>query len=255
MKIFITGSTGTIGSKFFGVNKLFFDLLDDKTFPTFSKREAATIIHLAGVVGNSAVTKNLVKSRAINVDGTIKFAEHILNKSNFRFMFVSSSHVYRNSSDKHKEDEKLEPINEYGEQKLIVEEALNQLYSECKTRLVIARVFSILGSNMKPGTLGHAIENIAPKNPLKCADDIRDFLTPEKTAHILYTLATSNLNYNIYNVCSGVSQSVKFAAIRLLNSLKRPYDINLLQSGNSLIPVIQGDIGRLIEVIPKIPSM
>lgn len=249
MKIYLTGSTGTIGSKFTNVTNLSINLLDTKTFPYFDLNDSATVIHLAGIVGENNINLDIEKAKTVNILGTIAFAKHILNFTNFRFIFVSSSHVYGNSAQKHKEDEVLEPINRYGEQKLIVEEELTRLYSATNRRFVTARVFSVLGPNMKRGTLGHSIQNISIKNPLNFCDDTRDFLTPTQVANFLSVLANASWKYKVYNICSGVGQTIRSAAIKYLKDLQMPINFDLFKPGTSQIPIILGDNTRLIQLI------
>lgn len=249
MKIYATGTSGTIGSNLEGVIPLNVDLIEDDTYSQVKHNETGSIIHLAGIVGVNAINSNISHSEKVNIEGTYQFAEFVKEHTSHRFIFVSSSHVYKSSEKRHTEFDQTEPINIYGIQKLKAEKMLISLFSDQPERLVVARVFSILGPKMKIGTLGWKIENLNNLHKLENVDDERDFLTPNEAANRLRKLAQSRLKYQLYNVCSGVSQTVREAAINLMNSLNIPINYQLFVSGNSKTPKIIGDNERFMAEI------
>ena len=118
-------------------------------------------------------------SRLVNVTGLERLASIFVEKTNSKFIYVSSSHVYRTSSNKISEVDAIEPQNLYAEQKYEAEECLQRIFVKCLERLVIVRVFSVLDWGMGPNTLGNAISQLAKHSSwvLQNGKDIRDFLT------------------------------------------------------------------------------
>ena len=243
--IYANGTTGLIGSTLEGVYNLAVDLLAPKSFSSFAPVKDSTVIHLAGVVGESQVTKNLELAYEINVEGTLEFARFIKQKTTSRFIFVSSSHVYKPSIKKHLEEDELGAVSHYAKFKILTEIQLQKLFFDEPKRLCIARVFSVLDVGMKKGTLGWAIENLNQENPLRNIDDKRDFLSPRYIGQYLTGIAHREFKFPIVNVCSGIGKSIGQACVELRAKLGLGTDPSLLISGNSEVPSIIGDNSRL----------
>ena len=246
-EIYATGSSGLIGSKLVGVNPIRLDLLDSRTFNSLELRKS-TVVHLAGIVGEETVKSDFDLAYKVNVSGTIEFARFILEKTDSRFLFVSSSHVYKASNMPHKESDEISPLNVYAGLKWEAERALRLLYRTEPKRLCIARVFSVLGPGMPIGTLGWAIENLSQDSPLNNCDDERDFLAPKEIAGYLTHLAKTDFKFPVVNICSGKSSKVGDACIKLRTSLGLQTPLELLIRGNSKIPWILGDNSRLLSL-------
>ena len=225
MTILVNGRNGTIG-KYISSECLtltgdlrsndqllnFNDLANDKT----------VFIHLAGVVGNSVVEKDLTSSNRVNVQATEELGEVAFDKKIKKFIYVSSSHVYGNSSQMITEESEPNPSSSYASQKLEGEKKLMEIFSSKPESLLIIRVFSILDFGMPTFTLGGAIENLIA-NPEKAtignSDDIRDFLTPRTVAKDLELIAKTDIS-GIYNLCSGKGETIADAT-RIMASSKR----------------------------------
>lgn len=243
--IYATGTSGLIGSKLVDVRPLQIDLQKPVSFKTVAK-EMSCVIHLAGVVSERRVQQEFTNAYRINVTGTIKFARHILNYSDSRFVFVSSSHVYKPSGEMHSELDTIAPVNLYGLLKWEAEVALQDIFKFAPERLCIARVFSVLDIGMPYGSLGWAIENVKSSSPLRNGSDIRDFLTPRSIATHLRTIAQQEFIFPIVNVCSGRSMTIIEACMKLRNSLGLETPQEFIDAGNSAVPCIAGDNSRLL---------
>lgn len=249
MAIYATGTAGYIGSRLRKSIPIELELTDHRSFGKLSILPGSTIIHLAAVVGVQSVLENASLAQKVNVEGTVKFAEYIRDFTDARFIFVSSSHVYRASINKHLEDSPLEPNSLYARMKLEAEERLMDTFKLELGRLLIARVFSILGGNMKLGTLGWSVERATPEAPVKNSDDLRDFSTGEEIAQLLEELATVNWLSTILNVCSGYCRSVRDAGRELRRELKLSEDDNIFLPGHSNVPRTCGDNSLLIKTL------
>ena len=220
MKILANGRSGTIGKFISGdCFTLSGDLKSNEQVLNFEKiADSQTVfIHLAGVVGNSLVEKDLSLSRRVTVESTRELGEAAVKKGIKKFIYVSSCHVYGNNPQVITEEYPLNPQSSYAAQKLEGEKALLEIFSNDLKKLLIIRVFSILDFGMPEFTLGGAIEKLIA-NPESAkignSDDNRDFLTPKTVAKNLELIAKSDLS-GIYNLCSGNGETISSAAIKM----------------------------------------
>ena len=254
MSIYATGTSGYVGSKLRNSTPIHIDLTHPKTFTELTIPPGSTIIHLAAIVGVHQVLKDPVLAYKVNVEGTLQFAEYIRNETDARFIYVSSSHVYRESNTKHTEASTVEPKSLYAKQKLEVEEYLKESNKNAQERLLIARVFSILGRDMPQGTLGWAIEQANLEAPIKNCDDLRDFSTAEEIGEKLEQLARTSWLTTTLNVCSGTCRKVRDAGEALRKELKLSTEEGIFLSGNSTVPQICGDNSLLVKTLSRVAN-
>lgn len=249
-----TGKSGTIGrhlpSQF---ESLEIDLSADKdSFDALPLPQNAHLLHLAGIVGPQEVEKNPIRASQVNVRGTELIAKEFRKKSSGKFYFVSTSHVYRPSREPLKEDSQISPINCYAMQKYEAEISLNEIFASEPERLCILRLFSVLDWDVAPFTLGGAIKKIAKGEEgfiLNNTDDIRDFLTPSQIADSLTRIIKENILSGVFNLCSGLGTSVGQAAEHMLKMSGFMIPTDSFRSGNSAMPYIVGDNGKLLTKI------
>ena len=255
--IFATGTSGTIGRYLSNeVSKLKFDITN---LPNdLSEIKNATIIHLASRVGPSEVERDPIGTYKINVQGSADLAKLAIKSNCKRFVFISTSHVYRKQNSPIREMDDIEPLNRYAEQKFQTELMLEDLFSQqSKSQLLILRIFSIIGLESKPYTLGGAIKRILDGEPglnISNASDVRDFMTPNAVARAIESLSREQeIREKILNICSGVGTSVIEAALHLARTEGRTLQKDRFQTGNSEVPFIVGDpslLKRYIVVDP-----
>ena len=220
MKILVNGRSGTIGKYISNAcSNLSGDLSTGEQLKNFSNSadNETVFVHLAGVVGNSLVEKDLATSYKVNVQATAELGEESLKKGIRKFIYISSSHVYGNSKQVITEDLKTNPQSTYAKQKFEGEKVLLDIFSAQLEKLLIIRVFSILDFGMPEFTLGGAIENLIanPENSrVNNADDVRDFLSPKTVAKNLEIIATYDIS-GIYNLCSGKGETIANAARKM----------------------------------------
>lgn len=256
MKLYSTGSTGTIGKHLpKGVTALKLNLASDHL--VFEKIEIApnsNLIHLAGIVGPSSVLKDVEFARAVNVRGTKFLAEAFLANSEGIFYYISTSHVYAKSDKLLTETSPIEPLNIYAEQKLEAEEVLRSVFRFHQNRLCIIRLFSVLDWDVAPFTLGGAIKKLIEPGSdfvLSNASDIRDFLTPRAIANALFEIASQKKISGIVNLCSNRGTSVGVAARKMLTESGFEVPTNRILLNESSNPVVIGDNSRLISFHPS----
>ena len=253
MKISATGKSGTIGRHLSAKVEDLGVKLDENS--SIQRNIASgTILHFAGIVGEHKVQKDPGLARKVNVDYTIKFAKQVIEHGAKRFIYISSSHVYKSSDEPLHEGSIIEPINRYAEQKLEAEIGLQELFRNFGTEFVIFRVFSILDKGMPKASLGGAIENIhtgIPGQTLMNGDDVRDFLTPKYVAQIIEELSEKVTLPSILNICSSNSYKIIEATRMMLPYLSEAEIGQLVHKGTSKVPVIVGNNGKLREILPE----
>jgi nucleoside-diphosphate-sugar epimerase len=230
------------------------DLRESPSKVVFDKSiEGSHVTHLAGIVGESLVRANPKLAREVNVNGAIRLATKLLELNLARFTYVSTCHVYAKSDKPIKEDWDLDPISEYASQKLETELLLTNLFKNTNTELTILRVFSILDSNVKDFTLGGTIKKAIKddgKNPIRCGDDVRDFLTPCSTAMIIERIAQTPSMGGTWNICTGIGVSVRAAGIRMLGPVANEKIKDIFQPGFSGVPYLVGNNEKLLNKLP-----
>jgi nucleoside-diphosphate-sugar epimerase len=216
MNTLITGHSGTIGRHFpKECKKSRVDLLNlSSTIGDKIDYLDSTVIHMAGIVGSKSVSDDLEISERVNFTNTLEFAEKSLEFGISKFVFTSTSHVYRRSSKPLREDDSIEPQSHYAEQKIRAENALRDLFLNSSAELTIARIFSVLDWDCKEFTLGGLFRKIADGDEelqINFGDDTRDFLTPKVIAKLLEKLASKKETSGTWNLSSGNAISIRAA--------------------------------------------
>jgi nucleoside-diphosphate-sugar epimerase len=249
MAIYATGTTGYIGSKLKNSIPIEVCLTEQNSFPKTTISPNSTVIHLAAIVGTQKVLQDYFWARKINVESTLSYAEYLRDQTDARFIFVSSSHVYKDSNSRLTENSPVAPKSLYAKMKLETEEGLIQIYKNAPERLLVARVFSVLGRDMPKETLGWAIEKASANSPVKYSDDHRDFSTANEIAELLEQAAEADWLSTVLNICSGTCRSVRDAGKALRRELALSDDDGIFLPGNSDVPRTCGDNSLLKKTL------
>jgi UDP-glucose 4-epimerase len=256
VSVIATGMTGVIGRHLHELAiPLIVDLGDIEKSDIVSEiRGSQRLIHLAGIVGEQKVTSNIEHSYSVNVKGAEVLAQKFHKYSTGVFVYVSSSHVYKPSIQLLTEDSEVGPTSSYGIQKLQAEEKIKSVFKNDPERLVIVRLFSILGDGMPDFSLGGAIRRLIDDKQfvIQNCDDVRDFLLPKIAARCIFDIAQSKDLYGVFNLCSGNAQTVKEAVLTILPPTLHDEIIPRLLSGNSVNPIL---LGSNLKLLDKIPSL
>jgi nucleoside-diphosphate-sugar epimerase len=243
-EIFATGMSGTIGRHLgSSVRPINYNLLElPKELP---QAKNGILIHLASRVGPTQVEKNPKVSKEINVNGTINLAKLAIGANFTRFVFISTSHVYAPNTQRIAEHNKVDPINIYAEQKYIAEVALRNLFERSSsTKLLIIRLFSVIGLEMKPFTLGGALARILAGEDvqLSSALDVRDFVHPRTAAKAIESISQNmEVEEDVINLCTGVGLSVKEACQLIALQEKKEIPDYIFKEEKSSFPYIVGN--------------
>ena len=212
-KIVITGGKGLLGSNFYIRYKKQYNIIKYpyriEHFSKFQKwirnRNFDYFIHFAALTKSESIKrkKNL---NLINIKSTLNLIKSINNKNmrDFKyFLFISSSHVYGNSSKKIKENYKTSPTNSYGVSKKKVEDFILKNRNKYKFKIGIARVFNSTGPKQKLGNfVPDMIKKIETNNFIDNINQYRDFIHIDDVMESLDLLIKKKF-YKPINISSG----------------------------------------------------
>jgi nucleoside-diphosphate-sugar epimerase len=214
MNCAITGSSGVLGSYIIQknpkVNFLKFkgDITNKKEITNWIlKKNFDVFLHLAAIVPNSEISKNYIKAKKVNYDGTKNIVDALLPKKNIWFFYASSSHVYASSPNKIRENSKLKPITLYGKLKYLSELYILKKLEKSKINYCIGRIFSFTCFTQKESFL---VPSIFKKNKttssslvaFKNTNHFRDFVSIGDINRAIFFLLKKKVT-GIFNIGSG----------------------------------------------------
>jgi dTDP-4-dehydrorhamnose reductase len=198
VKIFITGGSGLLGSKIAEIalekgykvytgychNKpelgepVKFDLAKDPDSEAIQKIKPEVIIHTAALTNVDECESNKELAHELNAKGTKRLVELAKDSGAF-FVYVSTDYVFPGDNGMYKEEDKPNPINYYGQTKL-----LGEKYCEC-----IARPCVIYGAKPASGKVNFAlwlINKLMNREEVKIVTD--QFITPTLNTNLAMML-------------------------------------------------------------------
>ncbi len=212
-KIILTGGNGLLGSNFkkkfsnrFKIISYPYRIEDISKFKKWLKfRKFDYFIHFASITRNEE-KKYKSKIKIINFDSTQKIIETLNEKviKHFKFfLFISSSHVYGHSPKKIKENNKRNPINEYGKSKKNVEDFIFKNRKKFYFKIGIARIFNTTGKNQKKGFfIPDMFEKIKKQSYINNINQYRDFIHIDDVLNSIKLIIMKEFT-NPVNVSSG----------------------------------------------------
>ena len=266
----ITGSNGFIGThlifnlskkhKIIGISNLkqnpknnFIPIKKDITKIDTSdiRQKVSTIIHLAALSNIEFCEKNPKTCFHTNVIGTLKMLE-VAKKKKLKFIFLSTSHIYgRPNKLPISEGQKNFPTSIYSSSKILGERLCEIYAKEFGLNITILRLFSVYG----PGCPNHnvilkIIQQLLNKRTIVLGNisSKRDFIFVNDLIDAIESIVKKQkTGFNIYNICSGKSYSIKSIIEKLSKiSGKRPKIKikNTLYRKND-VPEIKGSFAKI----------
>lgn len=152
------------------------DLLDKKTlFDSISKFKPDAVMHFAAKAYVGESVENPLKYFQNNVAGTLNLLDCMLANSVNKFVFSSTCATYGEpTTDKITENSPQNPINPYGQSKLIVEQILDTISKSHDFNFVAFRYFNAAGADAESSL----IETHDPEThliPLAILSAVSDF--------------------------------------------------------------------------------
>ena len=169
------------------------------------------VVHLAGNTVPGAFTNS--DSALANASMTLTLLEHI---EAGRFLLASSALVYGPGIQPHSEDEALDPQGLYGLSKYLCEQLVG-VYSK-RLDILTVRPFNHLGPGMQPGlAIPSILERVTDartvSGPIEMLgrDSVRDFIdVRDVVTAYLALLDLADPPQQVFNVCTGVGQSISY---------------------------------------------
>lgn len=171
-KILVTGATGFLGSRIIDFYSKKYDICapthsemditnEENVFSIFDKNKPDIVVHCAAVSDVGLCDKEPEKSYKINVDGSINVAK-ASDKFHAKCIICSSDQVYFGSSIEgtHNEEEKLQPFNLYGKEKLKAEQECLKVNPDC-VLLRLSWMYDI--RTIREGEHGDFFRNLLPQ--------------------------------------------------------------------------------------------
>jgi GDP-4-dehydro-6-deoxy-D-mannose reductase len=203
------------------------------------KNKIECIIHLSA---NSSVSKSFLYPFEIfesNVQDSINLLKVIFDK-NIRFIFASSSEIYKLDDKVLTEESDIQPINFYGMSKAYVDFFTRSL----KFSSVILRLFSVVGPGQSETFVLSSFAKQIVEMKLGKRERVlrvgnlnvcRDFVDVRDVARLFLIMCESEEIGCVYNVCSGICFSLKNCIEELkhlsgVSDIKIEVDEKLLRS-------------------------
>jgi nucleoside-diphosphate-sugar epimerase len=230
---FIFGSSGFIGKKLkeklvkqFGnnlinyVGKKYKDKIVDlseynvfKELPTFQYENVYILAAKSDFIfNNKKEEKSQIQKNTSIVKNIIKFCRKCKVK---RVFFISSSSVYSNKNLlPFHENQKIKPDNSLGRSKYSSEKILKKAFIKLNTKVVILRVFTVYGHNMrKKQFLYQAIKKFKSSKKILTfwnKETLRNFIHIDDLINIIINLSKIETpKYTIYNIASNNSYKIE----------------------------------------------
>ncbi|WP_311935979.1 GDP-mannose 4,6-dehydratase [Hwangdonia seohaensis] len=211
------------------------------------------IIHLAAI--SFVASKDKQNIYNVNVFGTINLLEAI-NKLDYipnKILIASSAAVYGNIEGELDETLCPQPVNHYGNSKLVMENMTKAYFNS--QNIIITRPFNYTGVGQEshflvPKIVSHFKEKKANIS-LGNIDVYREFNDVDYVIECYTKLLISNLKSDIINVCSGKAVNIKYiiSAMENLANYKINVNVNPDFIRKNEIKTLTGSNKKLISVI------
>ena len=257
IKIGVTGASGVLGKalciklKKYDLYKFNKNIVNKKSvYKWVEKNNFDAVIHLAAIVPTIEVDREKYKALKVNYLGTKYLIDALIknkNKKKIWFFFASSSHVYKFSKKKLKEEDTIQPLNYYGSLKYKTEKYL--LKKSALINICVGRIFSFTDSKQnKSFFLPSVYDKIINEENIsfyKLHKEIRDFISVDDIIRALIMLMKMNYN-GILNICTGKAVNL-FDIYEIISKKlgkkvmkKKPYkNFNTLVGDNSKLKKIK----------------
>jgi len=241
-KVIITGHTGFIGSHLYDLLSENYDvigiseskspqILNDITKIRLDDlpKDIHCIIHLAAITDTQLCEKNPELCFKVNVMGTQNMLE-ISRKLNTKFIFASTSHVYGNPT--------KNPVNEnssrnisgiYSGSKIAAEDICESYAKSYEMDVSIVRIFSVFGPHSSPHLIISQIFSQLQNSDIINLGNLeakRDFIFIDDVTKAIKIILEKSNGFNVYNIGTGVSHSIKSVFELIKNITNRNLQVN-----------------------------
>lgn len=184
----------------------------------------SVFIHLAAMSSRASCEQEPDRAFQLNVEGACRWLKSVGHFNCRRFIQVSSSHVFNPTpSPVYLEtDRPCDAQSVYGRSKVEAEKALSALGEEMGVEVIVARVFSVIDKNMRPGFLCYELHRRARERDFSLISghrNVRDFIEASEACGQIMKLAhTEVLNGRTFHICTGRPKSVRELAVEVFSN-------------------------------------
>ncbi|MBI5346633.1 MAG: SDR family oxidoreductase [Chlamydiae bacterium] len=161
--------------------------------------EFSHAIIAAGAVKIEFCEREKEISYRCNVDGPLKLAKQLIAKK-ITPIFFSSDYVFDGKAGNYTETSPLNPLNEYGRQKALLEQKIPEI---CNNNYIIFRLAKVFGSSRtNKGLIDEMIINLLNKKKIQAAYD--QMFSPISIDDVVDAIIffCQNPHFGLYNLCS-----------------------------------------------------
>ena len=228
-------------------------LSEENLFKILNSVKPNFVIHLAAISFVAASNKQNIYN--VNIFGTLNLLEAI-NKLDYvpsKVLIASSAAVYGNVEGELDETMCPQPVNHYGNSKLVMENMIKSYFE--KQNIIVTRPFNYTGIGQEPHFLVPKIVSHFKENKsdisLGNIDVYREFNDVDYVVECYTKLLLSNLKSEVINVCSGKAVNIKHI-INIMEELagyKIKVSVNPEFVRKNEIKILKGSGNKLVEAI------
>lgn len=232
-RLLLLGGTGFVGSHFLDMFKHKYNIFSvgkncDITIKSnvesiVSQTKPDFVVNLAAITTLRAAERNLKVSTDVIFVGELNLL-NVLNAIDFNgsHLYVSSGEVYGNSKinkNGYTEASEVLPDSVYGQCKYFAEKLCLEWDNNHKYKINVARPFNHIGARQSADfAIANFAKQISEIKKYRLEDTIhvgdlksqRDFLDVSEVVTAYETILTSNLDRELFNVCSGKPLSLRY---------------------------------------------
>jgi UDP-glucose 4-epimerase len=218
------------------------------------KYNPQALVHLAAVHYIPFCVKNPRETKNININGTKSMLYVAKEKGVKRFIFASSGAVYKPSFNAHRENERLSPIDVYGQSKKEAEKVVKEFCVKNNIRFTILRFFNIYGDHdLTPHFIPALLQRLLKSHKIRTGDlsTERDYIFIDDLVDaIMKVIKGSGVRSGTFNVGTGNSVS-GWNVLKLIGEIKG-FEISIQESARlkrkSDRKVLLADIKKISKV-------
>jgi len=238
------------------------DITEPETVDTVSEVNPDVVLHLAAIHYVPYCSDHPGEAHGTNVVGTRHILEGARRADVSKVVFASSAAVYPPREGSNPEESELEPIDVYGETKLLGEDLCQLFAADTGTPTAAARLFNIFGTNeTNPHLIPAIIDQVKSGNEVELGNITprRDFVFVTDVAEALRRMIVGDpvTTYRPYNVGTGQSRSVEEVFETVKGLMER--DIELVQDENRMRESdrsnLEADLSRIRSELGWEPSV
>lgn len=263
-KIFVTGSSGFIGTQLIKKLKNFEVITDSINSKKIDLKKMDELIQIESsdiVIHLAAKTQKGVSWNEYfdnNVTGTKNILEYCIQKKVKKIIFLSS-YVYGNPKylpiD---ENHPISPHNDYTKSKFIAEELCEKYAKEFNLNVIILRPFNIFGETLDQGFLiSNLINSLNNNKIITITNEFskRDFLFIQDLIDLILKIIEYDFKFEIFNVGSGKSYSFKQIVEMIEKISNKKLKLEFNYDEENCIKNIVADISKISDKIGWKPNI